>query len=149
MWCRYLIGCDNELGRLHMRDPSVCDKVGGFIVMHIDDLRKFAPLWLLKTEEVRADKERYGTNITGDIYGKGWISEMYGYSFGASDVSVGWRGEEGWVGWAWGLCYCVEMGLMSSSEQCTSDYFIHQRFCVFPNTNVYPFSASFHGCPHI
>eukprot|EP00897_Mesotaenium_endlicherianum_P001554 jgi/Mesen1/1426/ME001303S00480 len=83
----YLIGCDNELGRLHMKDPTVCDKVGGFIVMHIDDLRKFAPLWLSKTEEVRADKEHYATNITGDVYGKGWISEMYGYSFGASDVS--------------------------------------------------------------
>ena len=54
--------------------------------MHIDDLRKFAPLWLSKTEEVRNDKEHWATNITGDIYGKGWISEMYGYSFGAAEV---------------------------------------------------------------
>lgn len=84
----YLIGCDNILGKLHMKDPSVCDKVGGFIVMHIDDLRKFAPLWLSKTEEVRADKEHYATNITGDVYGQGWISEMYGYSFGASDAGL-------------------------------------------------------------
>ena len=54
--------------------------------MEIDDLRKFAPLWFTKTEEVRADKAHYATNITGDIYGQGWISEMYGYSFGAADV---------------------------------------------------------------
>ena len=55
-------------------------------MMHIEDLRKFAPLWLSKTEEVRNDREHWATNITGDIYGKGWISEMYGYSFGAAEV---------------------------------------------------------------
>ena len=54
--------------------------------MHIDDLRALAPLWLSKTEEVREDREHWATNITGDIYGKGWISEMYGYSFGAAEV---------------------------------------------------------------
>lgn len=54
--------------------------------MHIEDLRKFAMLWLHKTEEVRADKAHYATNITGDIYESGWISEMYGYSFGAAEV---------------------------------------------------------------
>lgn len=54
--------------------------------MHIDDLRNFAMLWLHKTEEVRADKAHYATNITGDIYESGWISEMYGYSFGAAEV---------------------------------------------------------------
>lgn len=54
--------------------------------MHIDDLRNFSMLWLHKTEEVRADKAHYATNITGDIYESGWISEMYGYSFGAAEV---------------------------------------------------------------
>jgi hypothetical protein len=54
--------------------------------MHIDDLRKFALLWLHKTEEVRADRTHYATNITGDVYESGWISEMYGYSFGAAEV---------------------------------------------------------------
>lgn len=56
--------------------------------MHMDDLRALAPLWLSKTEEVRADKEHWATNITGDIYAQGWISEMYGYSFGAAEVSI-------------------------------------------------------------
>ncbi|RZC11399.1 Peptidyl serine alpha-galactosyltransferase isoform B [Glycine soja] len=82
----YLIGCDNELAKLHTSHPEACDKVGGVIIMHIDDLRKFAMLWLHKTEEVRADRAHYARNITGDIYESGWISEMYGYSFGAAEV---------------------------------------------------------------
>ena len=54
--------------------------------MHIDDLRTLAPFWLHKNEEVRADRAHWATEITGDIYGQGWISEMYGYSFGAAQV---------------------------------------------------------------
>ncbi|CAI0456559.1 unnamed protein product [Linum tenue] len=84
----YLIGCDNELAEMHTSHPEYCDKVGGVIIMHIDDLRKFAMYWLLKTEEVRFDKEHYATNLTGDIYSSGWISEMYGYSFGAAELKL-------------------------------------------------------------
>lgn len=84
---RYLVGCDNILAKLHTKHPELCDKVGGLLAMHIDDLRVFAPMWLSKTEEVREDRDHWATNITGDIYGKGWISEMYGYSFGAAEVS--------------------------------------------------------------
>lgn len=84
---RYLIGCDNLLAKLHTKHPELCDKVGGLLAMHIDDLRALAPMWLSKTEEVREDRAHWATNLTGDIYGKGWISEMYGYSFGAAEVS--------------------------------------------------------------
>ncbi|XP_052722860.1 peptidyl serine alpha-galactosyltransferase isoform X2 [Vigna angularis] len=84
----YLIGCDNELAKLHTSHPEACDKVGGVIIMHVDDLRKFAMLWLHKTEEVRADRAHYARNITGDIYESGWISEMYGYSFGAAELKL-------------------------------------------------------------
>ncbi|CAL5368419.1 unnamed protein product [Camellia sinensis] len=84
----YLIGCDNELAKLHTSNPKACDKVGGVIIMHIDDLRKFALLWLHKTEEVRSDTAHYAKNITGDIYESGWISEMYGYSFGAAELNL-------------------------------------------------------------
>lgn len=84
----YLIGCDNELAKLHTSHPEACDKVGGVIIMHIDDLRKFALLWLHKTEEVRADRAHYARNVTGDIYESGWISEMYGYSFGAAELKL-------------------------------------------------------------
>lgn len=83
---RYLIGCDNILAQLHTKHPEICDKVGGLLAMHIDDLRALAPMWLSKTEEVREDRAHWMTNITGDIYSKGWISEMYGYSFGAAEV---------------------------------------------------------------
>lgn len=76
------------LAKIHTRNPGACDKVGGVIVMHIEDLRKFALYWLHKTEEVRADKAHYATNFTGDIYSSGWISEMYGYSFGAAEVFI-------------------------------------------------------------
>lgn len=84
---RYLVGCDNVLAKLHTQHPELCDKVGGLLAMHIDDLRALAPKWLSKTEEVRADKDHWATNYTGDIYGTGWISEMYGYSFGAAEVT--------------------------------------------------------------
>ncbi|XP_002970675.2 peptidyl serine alpha-galactosyltransferase isoform X1 [Selaginella moellendorffii] len=84
----YLIGCDNELAQLHTRHPEACDKVGGVIIMHIEDVRALAPLWLFKTEEVRADKAHWATNITGDQYAHGWISEMYGYSFGAAEIEL-------------------------------------------------------------
>lgn len=84
----YLIGCDNELAKLHTRHPEACDKVGGVIVMHINDLRRFALLWLHKTEEVRADTSHWSKNITGDVYESGWISEMYGYSFGAAELNL-------------------------------------------------------------
>lgn len=81
------MGCDNILVRLHTKHPELCDKVGGLLAMHIDDLRVLAPLWLSKTEDVRQDTAHWSTNITGDVYGKGWISEMYGYSFGAAEVN--------------------------------------------------------------
>ncbi|CAM6129437.1 unnamed protein product [Calypogeia fissa] len=84
----YLIGCDTMLAQLHTEHPEYCQKVGGVIVMHIDDLRLLAPLWLHKTEEVRADRGHWATNLTGDIYGNGWISEMYGYLFGAAELKL-------------------------------------------------------------
>lgn len=37
MLVSYLIGCNNELAKLHTRHPDACDKVGGVIIMHIDD----------------------------------------------------------------------------------------------------------------
>lgn len=62
--------------------------MGGVLIIHIDDLRRLAPFWLHKTEEVRADKAHWATNITGDMYQQGWISEMYGYAFGAAEVNA-------------------------------------------------------------
>ncbi|KAE8706273.1 hypothetical protein F3Y22_tig00110402pilonHSYRG00066 [Hibiscus syriacus] len=55
----YLVRCDNILAELHTMHPELCDKVGGLLAMHIDDLRVIAPLWLSKTK-------KYGkTELTG------------------------------------------------------------------------------------
>jgi hypothetical protein len=41
---RYLKGCDNILAKLHTTHPEWCDKVGGILAMHIDDLRALAAM---------------------------------------------------------------------------------------------------------
>jgi hypothetical protein len=51
----YLIGCDNELAQIHARYPEACDKVGGVIFMHINDLRTLAPVWLHKLKNHRVN----------------------------------------------------------------------------------------------
>ncbi|KAG9158249.1 hypothetical protein Leryth_000382 [Lithospermum erythrorhizon] len=84
----YLIGCDNDLARLHTHHPEYCDKVGGVIIISTNELRRLAPLWLHKTEEVRHDTSHWSKDFTGDIYESGWISEMYGYSFGAAELRL-------------------------------------------------------------
>ncbi|GJP49488.1 hypothetical protein CLOM_g8686 [Closterium sp. NIES-68] len=87
----YLIGCDNILGSLHMKRPKYCDKVGDTS----PSTSTTCACWpqdgsprQRRCTPVRADKAHYATNITGDVYGQGWISEMYGYSFGASDANL-------------------------------------------------------------
>ncbi|GFP84967.1 hypothetical protein PHJA_000640500 [Phtheirospermum japonicum] len=84
----YLVGCDNVLAKCTRSTLNCVTRWGGLLAMHIDDLRALAPKWLSKTEEVREDRDHWATNYTGDIYGTGWISEMYGYSFGAAEVGL-------------------------------------------------------------
>ncbi|KAK4426087.1 Peptidyl serine alpha-galactosyltransferase [Sesamum alatum] len=86
--CGYLVGCDNALAKSHRKHPELCDNVGRLLAVHIDDLRALAPIWLSKTQEVRQDGAHWVTNYTGDIYGKGRITEMYGYSFAAAEVGL-------------------------------------------------------------
>ena len=73
---------------------------GWYHIFHVEDLRTIAPRWLHYTEEMRTHPERYWAingsipkNIpTGDDYVKfgepPWISEMYGYMFGAAEQGV-------------------------------------------------------------
>jgi hypothetical protein len=156
----YLIGVDNALAERHI--PEVpkradalagpqgrrADRIGGFYLIHRDDLRKVAPLWLKYAEDVRADPEvRRGSgrgrpggpgrghlgrgggprgvnsmrlrlppllplphapaaprapqawHLSGDFYSKKkgdkpWISEMYGYVFGAAKLGIRHRWDE-------------------------------------------------------
>ncbi|KAG2499027.1 hypothetical protein HYH03_003212 [Edaphochlamys debaryana] len=106
-WClshdyRYMIGVNNELATRHIpeigpRNDTLAgpygrrgDQVGGFFYAHRDDMKRLSPLWLQYTEDVREDPEAW--RLTGDQYvkkgGKAWISEMYGYSFGAAKAGV-------------------------------------------------------------
>ena len=78
----YLIGTlpENHMG-VKARVPNVekTQQVGGFTVMHREDMRALAPRWLHWTEEVRNDPDSWAN--TGDIYndngkyGPPWISE--------------------------------------------------------------------------
>ena len=78
-----------------VKNVEKAQQVGGFSVMHLEDLKKVAPLWLKWTEEVRQDPESWGN--TGDIYnsnGKGgppWIAEMYGYVFACAEVGLNFK----------------------------------------------------------
>jgi len=88
----YLIGIfpKNHMG-VKARVPNVegAQQVGGFTVMHRDDLEPLAPRWLYWTEQVRNDPDSWAN--TGDVYnqngraGPPWISEMYGYVFAAAE----------------------------------------------------------------
>eukprot|EP00854_Cymbomonas_tetramitiformis_P022997 gene22997-27819_t len=91
----YLVGIFKENYmkiKSHIKNLDMAQQVGGFVVMHVDDLRKVAPLWLKYTEEVRTDSGNWGN--TGDIFnnngksGPPWISEMYGYVYAAADAGV-------------------------------------------------------------
>mmetsp|Transcript_28895 Transcript_28895/g.71319 ORF Transcript_28895/g.71319 Transcript_28895/m.71319 type:complete len:623 (-) Transcript_28895:667-2535(-) len=94
----YLIGIfkDNFM-KIKERVPNVekAQQVGGFSVMHIEDLEQVAPRWLYWTEEVRQDPESWSN--TGDIFnangkaGPPWISEMYGYVFACAEVGVDFK----------------------------------------------------------
>lgn len=99
----YLKGVNNELAVKHIPNISPrhdtyggvygrrADQVGGFFLSHQDDLRRVAPLWLKFTGDVRQDPDAW--NLTGDVYAtwpgaKPWISEMYGYAFGAATAGL-------------------------------------------------------------
>ncbi|KAL4426165.1 hypothetical protein ABPG77_007447 [Micractinium sp. CCAP 211/92] len=99
----YMKGVKNKLAMKHVpyvkpRNDTIAgprgrrgDQVGGFTLMHREDLRRVAPHWLKFTEAVRFDPDAW--ELTGDAYSthKGdrpWISEMYGYSYGCATADV-------------------------------------------------------------
>ena len=83
--------------KVKARVPSVenAQQVGGFTVMHREDLERVAPRWLYWTEEVRQDPDSWAN--TGDIFngngknGPPWISEMYGYVFACAEARVDFK----------------------------------------------------------
>ncbi len=94
----YLIGIFKEnFMKVKERVPNVdkAQQVGGFTVMHREDLEQVAPRWLYWTEEVRQDPQSWSN--TGDIFnangksGPPWISEMYGYVFACAEVGLNFK----------------------------------------------------------
>ena len=97
-----MIGTDNGMAAEFLQPEAVhrAKPVGWYHIFHRDDLKRIAPLWLKYCGRVRLEPERYWSinnsipaNIpTGDAYvkfGKApWISEMYGYAFGAAEAGV-------------------------------------------------------------
>ena len=98
----YMIGTSNGMEKEFLPEEAAnrAKPVGWYHIFHRDDLKRIAPLWLKYCGRVRLEPERYWAingsiprNIpTGDAYvkfGKApWISEMYGYAFGAAEAGV-------------------------------------------------------------
>ena len=98
----YMIGTSNGMAAEFLPAEAVprAKPVGWYHIFHRDDLKRIAPLWLEYCGRVRLEPQRYWSingsiphNIpTGDVYvefGKApWISEMYGYAFGAALAGV-------------------------------------------------------------
>ena len=93
----YLVGVDDPsvVARfLPEEHRPLMRKVGGWTMMLADDMRRVAPLWLSYTEAVRtAPFGREVWHKMGDAYvteehPRPWISEMYGYVFGAAHAGV-------------------------------------------------------------
>ena len=89
----YLDGVDNEMAEMFVEDAetrSRLAKVGGWEIFHAPDLARAAPLWFEYTKRVRTDKRVWWPfKGTGDVFiteanPRPWISEMYGYVFGAA-----------------------------------------------------------------
>ena len=83
---------DNYLCKKHVdaNKQHLCSQCGGFVIYHREDLERVAPLWYKYTDVMRHDPDSW--HDTGDAYCDGkhapWISEMYGYMFGAAQAGV-------------------------------------------------------------
>jgi len=93
----YLIGVDKpEVVSRFLEEEHwpLMRKVGGWTMMLTDDMRRVAPLWLQFTEDVRTapfGREvwfKMGDSYVTDQHPRPWISEMYGYVFGAARAGV-------------------------------------------------------------
>jgi hypothetical protein len=98
----YMIGTSNAMAANFLPPDRVAlaKPVGWYHIFHRDDLKRIAPLWLEFCGKVRTNPQLYWSMNgsiprdipTGDAYvhhGEApWISEMYGYAFGAAMAGV-------------------------------------------------------------
>lgn len=75
---------ENTIGWLcvkkHCLRPELVQGVGVPLLIHRDDLVAVAPLWLKRTEQIRAD------TISRALVG--WTAEMRGYAFAAAELGL-------------------------------------------------------------
>jgi hypothetical protein len=69
-----------ELVARHCRRPALVQAIGIPTLIHRDDLRVLAPLWLAKTEAIRSDQRSREL--------AGWTAEMWGYTFAAAELGL-------------------------------------------------------------
>jgi hypothetical protein len=69
-----------ELVARHCRRPALVQGVGIPTLIHQDDLRVLAPLWLAKTEAIRSDQ--HSRELAG------WTAEMWAYMFAAAELGL-------------------------------------------------------------
>ena len=98
----YMIGTHNEMAANFLTPEAVplAKPVGWYHIFYREDIQRIAPLWLEFCGKVRMNPQLYWSingsiphDIpTGDAYAKHgqapWISEMYGYAFGAATAGV-------------------------------------------------------------
>ena len=89
----YLSGVVNGMAKIFIDDEAALGrlaKVGGWEIFDAEDFNRLTPLWLEYTKRVRMDpRVWFPYRGTGDVYvtaesPRPWISEMYGFIFGAA-----------------------------------------------------------------
>lgn len=95
-------GCSNDLAERHIPEvPRLfdenagvwgrrCDEVGAYILMHMEDMKRVAPLWWQYSQDVREDLEawEYKKDAGNKDAKKPWIAEMYGYAFATAKLGL-------------------------------------------------------------
>jgi len=93
----YLSGVTNGMAKFFIEDEEALGrlaKVGGWEIFDATDFMRLTPLWMEYTRKVRKDpRVWYPYRGTGDAYvtaehPRPWISEMYGFIFGAAVSGV-------------------------------------------------------------
>lgn len=82
-----------------LENHSKAQRVGGFTIIHVDDLREISRRWLPLSEEMREVPGNWGPGI-GERFNNGgetppWIGEMYGYVFAAAEAGVNFNVVDG------------------------------------------------------
>eukprot|EP00291_Cryptomonas_curvata_P003363 CAMPEP_0172179868 /NCGR_PEP_ID=MMETSP1050-20130122/16874_1 /TAXON_ID=233186 /ORGANISM="Cryptomonas curvata, Strain CCAP979/52" /LENGTH=371 /DNA_ID=CAMNT_0012852833 /DNA_START=1 /DNA_END=1114 /DNA_ORIENTATION=+ len=80
-----------QIARRYCKNCTFLDPIAVPMIIHRRDLERIAPLWLAKTIEIRNDRHNWPNcwdNRTCGKMGLGWVAEMLGYVFAASELGI-------------------------------------------------------------